>query len=234
MQVLGSSDKNRQFHGRIIAVGPSETAMFYEDVLRVLADRGYSPNVILADGSAAITKAVKAVFPHAKRAMCYAHLDRQVRKRLRGLPERLRTAILSDIELLRYARTEREFERRKKTSQHALFHPTRSVSGGMLSSWPRAARDFADYFRKTWLDSDLGLWFEAATGHCSTNNGLERENRFLKDNFSLRRKLPFADYLSLMLKVVRYWTGLPSVSGHYSHSHSYSGFLADSLRRTAL
>ncbi|KAH7680481.1 hypothetical protein AAVH_41143 [Aphelenchoides avenae] len=73
----------------------------------------------------------------------------------------------------------------------------------MLESWPP---DFADYFRSTWVNSDICLWYEAATAFCSTNNGLERANRDVKENQTLRRKWPFPQWLQSAKDMVHYWS----------------------------
>ncbi|KAH7713170.1 hypothetical protein AAVH_19488 [Aphelenchoides avenae] len=189
VQIVGYSDVNRRFHPTLLAVGPSETAKFYSDVMQYLADLGYEPTVVLADGSAAISKAIREIFPRATRAMCYAHAKRQAKKRAagRGVSE-FREEILADIELIRYARSDAEFS---------------MLANEMLDSWPR---EFADYFRSTWVDSEISLWYEAATPFCMTNNGLERTNRDVKENQTLRRKWPFPQWLACAKGMVAYWS----------------------------
>lgn len=178
-----------------------------------LSTYGYEPSVVLADGSAAISKAIRDTFPKAVRAMCYAHTKRQARKRVRsGVLAPFREDILNDIELVRYARSRDEFElRRNLKAQNCLTHRQSLVSREMLESWPP---DFADYFRSTWVNSDICLWYEAATAFCSTNNGLERANRDVKENQTLRRKWPFPQWLQSAKDMVHYWSVISEVRGH--------------------
>lgn len=55
----------------ITALAIQEDTYAYASVLRLLRQRGYMPNYILADGSASLTAAAKEVFPLALRQMCW-------------------------------------------------------------------------------------------------------------------------------------------------------------------
>ena len=66
---------------------------------------------------------------------------------------------------------------------------------------------FLSYFKEEWLDKNRG-WYEGYTdGHIpSTDNGLEAENRVVKDNHTLRERLPIPVYMSNAKSMIRDWS----------------------------
>lgn len=103
-------------------MGPCENSYHYEAVFSALAGTGYQPRYVLGDGHAGLTKAVRDLFPEATRLMCNAHVDRNVTKNIVRVPEVFRDRIRSDVEALRYARNEEEFDRRKQVVSTKSSH----------------------------------------------------------------------------------------------------------------
>ena len=68
---------------------------------------------------------------------------------------------------------------------------------------------FYDYFVKTWLHSRDTEWYEAASEFPSTNNGLERMNRTIKDANTFRKQLPFPDFVRESERAVTQWSTCP-------------------------
>ena len=56
-----------------------------------------------------------------------------------------------------------------------------------------------EYIESNWICNDTTNWFEGfMPGYPSTNNGLERANRTLKDDYTLHVKLGMAEFLKKM------------------------------------
>ncbi|CAF4881795.1 unnamed protein product [Rotaria sp. Silwood1] len=65
---------------------------------------------------------------------------------------------------------------------------------------------FANYFEQTWL-LDLKFWYEGeAIGYPLTNNGLESLNNRIKQQYTLRNKLPLPKFISTMDTMLREWS----------------------------
>jgi hypothetical protein len=61
---------------------------------------------------------------------------------------------------------------------------------------------FLEYFQREWLDRNSN-WFEGfQEGGISTNNGLESNNRWIKEDFTFREKLPMNQFLPCILRMV--------------------------------
>ena len=71
--------------------------------------------------------------------------------------------------------------------------------------------EFAEYFEHfEWINNAaLAKWYESASLYPSTNNGLERCNRVLKDTASMRHRLPFADFIVEAENTVTHWSTRP-------------------------
>lgn len=110
--VYGFSDVDRHFTPTLLSVGPSEDYAHYSSVFNTLLESGYEPTYVLGDGHAGLTKATRETFITAVRLMCYAHVNRRVKKRVSEVPAEFRATILSDLETLRYARSADEFQKR--------------------------------------------------------------------------------------------------------------------------
>lgn len=75
----------------------------------------------------------------------------------------------------------------------------------MLSKWSdeyEDVDDFVAYLRNTWIDSSHWRWFEGGSPFPSTNNGLERHNKHIKDAHSLRERVPFREFVQWAEKMV--------------------------------
>jgi hypothetical protein len=86
-----------------------------------------------------------------------------------------------------------------------VFHKGMTL---LLAKW-RSDPDlvfFSNYFEQTWL-FDLKYWYEgAAIGYPSTNNGLESLNNKIKQQYTLRNKLPLSKFLATMATMLRDWS----------------------------
>ena len=63
------------------------------------------------------------------------------------------------------------------------------------------------YNQETWIDFGLVNWFEGFQKEFpSTNNGLERANRSLKDDYTMHVKLGLAQFLHKMEEAISHWS----------------------------
>ncbi|KAH7725260.1 hypothetical protein AAVH_07053 [Aphelenchoides avenae] len=184
VQMAGFTDARSRFHPTLLCVAHSEDTWTYSELLKALKGNGVRPDVILGDGAKEITAACRDVFPAARRAMCWAHVIRQVDKRLNVFKKDLRAMVRDDLLLLQYARTDDEFI---------------TVAQLVFDSWPAETADFVDYLRNVWIDSSEKFWYE----------GLEAQNRVIKESHTLRRLLPFPQFLKVVYDICKGW----SVSG---------------------
>ena len=114
-------------------------------------------------------------------SLCWAHVVRNVDKKLWGVSNvDKRNRFRRDLFVLQLATNPTEF---KDAWARFKDHYSRAQQlGGIV-----------EYIQQTWIDSDLGNWFEGFhNGFPSTNNGLERANRSLKDDYTLHVKLGLA------------------------------------------
>ena len=173
VMLLGSSDAQKRFHPLIVAVSSNEDTESYSRLLTVASSEGLVPTVMISDGAKSITKAIKAVFPDCQRAMCWFHLSKIIKDQWRGLGRpKLYHRVKNDISYLQRSRNLKEF---KKAGD--LFVAKWSGSPG------RHCVEFIKFFTKTYINGHLKYWFEGASRHPSTNNGLESKNGWFKKEF---------------------------------------------------
>ena len=71
--------------------------------------------------------------------------------------------------------------------------------------WSPLAPDYIDYLNELWFDSHDN-WFEGASYGPSTNNGLESTNRVIKDEDTLRSRLPLSQFVAVCLQIAKKWS----------------------------
>jgi transposase-like protein len=142
----------------------------------------------LGDGAHAISAAASEVFPNARRLMCWAHVFRKIQARLNSFSEDIRRRVLDDLCMLQLAINELEFDRATKFLGH---------------KWPQI---FFSYFFETWINSGLKFFFEGASSHLSTNNGLESTNKQIKKVHMLYKRAPLSKFFEKALDIVDHWT----------------------------
>lgn len=109
--VVGTTDRNQVFHPCGLGVCANETASDYQFIFQSLKkyNSNWNPSILLADGSAAITKGFTDVFGAPKtRLMCFFHVLQSSEKRLKCLKEK--DNIKSDINALQISKIEEVFK----------------------------------------------------------------------------------------------------------------------------
>jgi len=105
----------------------------------------------------------------------------------------LRESLRDDIYQLQLANSEEEFE---------------AASALWLKKWQNNAdtHDFIQYFKDEYFDK-LNGWYEGrAPGYPSTNNSLEATNNNVKNECTLRERLPLGEFFGKSVEYVRQWS----------------------------
>ena len=115
--ISGITDAQHRFHPVSLSLVSHERTSAYLHLFTALKDayaqesgQDLDPLFVIADGSAAITAAVTTAFPGCPRGMCWAHVVRNVDKKLLGVRnEERRKRFRRDLHLLQLATSPREF-----------------------------------------------------------------------------------------------------------------------------
>ena len=199
--MAGLTDANHAFHPIAISIVSHEDKGAYVGLLKSLKAAYHehtncqlAPRFVLADASPAITSAIRDVFQGCQRAMCWAHVIRNIDKKLKSVPQQQRGPFRNDLLVLQCATTSVEF-----TNGWQLLKRYYSSQADLLP--------ILEYIETNWICSDTANWFEGfMPGYPSTNNGLERANRTLKDDYTLHVKLGMAQFLKKMEEAVSSWS----------------------------
>lgn len=194
--IIGSSDMDRKFHQAGIAVTSNESTddfKFVFEALQKMCGPQYKPETLIGDAADAITNGFQETFgPNFTRVYCWAHVIRKVDQKLCLITDlEIRRQLREDITNLQLARSRDEFEFGKH-----LF----------LTKYKNTAAAFLEYFKSEWLGAHDG-WFEGqASGVPSTNNGLESINNRIKQDGTLRERLPMGPFIHFMLTECEKWS----------------------------
>lgn len=200
--IVGSSDFRQVFHPFGIAVTSNEMEadfafIFYciKSICLEINGTEWEPKILLADASNAITNGFKTVFgPSFRRLMCYSHVVKNIDTKLRGLEEG--KDLTKDIECLHLCGDDETFT---------------VVSNLFIQKWSESnntkVKDFVQYFQSTWL-TDHKYWYVGARAYFPiTNNGLEATIGTLKNEGTMRERLPVEQFLSLLEhSILRKWS----------------------------
>lgn len=72
-----------------------------------------------------------------------------------------------------------------------------------LKKWRESELEFTKYFKKQWLGAHRN-WFEGAADYTpATNNGLEGFNGVIKELYTFRNRLPFAEFIDVISDIAK-------------------------------
>lgn len=194
--VLGTVDREKKFHPLVYACMSHETTEDYtfvfetmKNVIENLFEESFEPEKLIADGAMPIRNAFFNVYESAKMdVMCFAHVIRNIRKRPFTMQNN-KALVLDDIRKIQSAPNRGTFEKMSK-----LF----------CEKWEKIEPMFVEYFRNTWLGA-LANWYEGAALYTpSTNNAVESHNATIKRKVTLRRRLPFNQFLVAMKELTQH------------------------------
>ncbi len=155
----------------------------------------FSPKVCMADGSAAIARAVREHFPSTLRLNCFFHAMKSIRTKLKqfNLVEEDRTAIKCDVRVLSCARDEAQF-----VHWVSLFN----------TRWGHICPDFVSYMNSGFhnLDKWCSRYYWGAGGpiclvNSRTNNSVENFNKVFHNQWMHNRQLPLRRLMGVLLGV---------------------------------
>lgn len=149
----------------------------------------------MAHAAKAIPNGFKRVFGEDFiELMCWYHAKTAMIENIaHSIPEEHQKEVLDDIDILQLAQSPAMFDK---------------ASSLFMEKYERFA-EFTDYFSQQWLNLHRN-WYE---GSCvdinikapSCNNGLEVFNRTVKDEKTLRRRLPLQQFFTLLLTWIESW-----------------------------
>lgn len=193
--VLGTTDKNRQFHLISIGVSTNETEADFAFMLTSLKTgiehhlgEKYEPTVLVLDAAGAIHNAFDSVFPDSNniKVMCFYHVKANMKKQTLSTKANW-DIIKDDVNQLQLAPSKAAFEKACEC---------------FIKKWRVLESDFCDYFERIWLDRNCN-WYEGVQQFTpSTNNALEAFNSVIKRDFTFRKKLHFGDFTNVMRKII--------------------------------
>lgn len=196
---IGTVDKDRHFHLIGICVSTNEKEEDFTFFLQTIKSKilnifnvEVKPRIILCDACKAISNAFLAVFgDDCLVLMCWFHVKKAIKKIIgRYLPKEMHQGVLDDIDCLQLSTSPQIFE---------------NASNRFLRKYT-SYEEFALYFNYEWLEQ-FRNWYEgAAEKSPSTNNALESFNRYLKDERTLRERLPLAEFTDKLLEWIMDWS----------------------------
>jgi hypothetical protein len=197
--IIGTSDMDRHFHIFGMAICSNEKTDDFKFIFRSVCDglnrlemETIQPEVLISDASDAICNAFQDVFGNKVMVMCWAHMRRNIVKKVESLVDKERRLdIIEDIETLQISANEHVF---KKASEC------------FIKKWKSKEAEFIKYFQEQWLKSHEN-WYEGVKHYTpSTNNCLESFNKVIKDEQTLRERLPLSRFKELAFEAVRKWS----------------------------
>lgn len=199
--VLGTVDRAKQFHPIAAAICSHETAEDFEFIFLSIKEIVFTMfgvvldfTLLMADAAEAISNGFLRVFT-GKVLMCAVHVKRAIKKRViskdHGVAKENRDSIIRDVQLLQLCTTNTSFD--KATT---LF----------TDYWTDKEPEFVEYFRSEWLEQHPN-WHEGASSSDgpSSNNGLESFNLRIKEDHTIRERLPLSQFIDLVLEAVEAW-----------------------------
>uniref|UniRef100_A0A915E5P3 MULE transposase domain-containing protein n=1 Tax=Ditylenchus dipsaci TaxID=166011 RepID=A0A915E5P3_9BILA len=102
--VCGFSDAEQHFFATHLALVSNENTWCYERFFEAISALNYIPEIIMGDGDTTISAAAKNVWMLIKRAMCYAHVKTNLKKKLQPkVMDPVRETISRDVALFQLA-----------------------------------------------------------------------------------------------------------------------------------
>jgi hypothetical protein len=197
--IIGTSDMDRHFHifGMAICTNEKTTdfKFIYQSIcngLNRLEIEKILPEVLISDASDAICNAFQEIFGNKLIVMCWAHMRRNIVKKVESLVDQERRSdIIEDIETLQISSNEQIFKK---------------ASDCFVKKWKSKEAEFIKYFQDQWLKSHEN-WYEGVKHYTpSTNNCLESFNKVIKDEQTLRERLPLSRFKELAFEAVQTWS----------------------------
>jgi len=198
--IVGTTDLDRHFHSIGLGVCTDEKTADFKFIfssinigLGKINESLFNPDVLVSDAAGAIRKAYEKVFRKTEMVMCWAHMRRNCVKNIETLVSKDdQDEMIEDIDQLQLSQSTEIFKRAV-----SLF----------IKKWKtKNAKEFLQYMNKKWL-STHNSWYEGYKHFTpSTNNGLESNNRIIKDEQTIRERVPLSRFSQQALEIVSKWS----------------------------
>ncbi|CAK1582220.1 unnamed protein product [Parnassius mnemosyne] len=198
--VLGTTDKNRKFHPLCLGVSTNERQEDFQMIFDGLKEKVLSlfdhvmqPKVLVCDAAQSIRNAFIAVFgttPVIR--MCWAHAKKNMHQKVQKTVNNKtkQKEIVQDIDALHNA------------TSYEVFN---AASQAFVEKW-QTQTEFIHYFKEEWLKKHPNWFLGAAPCSPATNNALEAFNRNIKDQNTLRERLPLSHFLTIATEMIAQWS----------------------------
>lgn len=201
--VNGHTDFNKTFHPSCISVSTTEATEDFQFTFAAVKngtkealDEVLAPKIIMCDAAKAISNGFRAVYgDDIIELMCWYHAKvAMIENITHTIPKELKDNVISDIDILHFAQTPAIFDKASK----------------LFVQKYEEYEDFITYFKEQWLELHPN-WYEGACADInvkapSCNNGLEIFNRTIKDEKTLRQRLPLQKFITQLLQWVESWS----------------------------
>jgi hypothetical protein len=127
----------------------------------------------------------------------------------------VKAKLACDVRFLQAASSDDEFKKGIMHRYICINVVTTILASQLLQSeWAlrfenqQKAKEVANYFFSTWVNSNLCTWYEGFSNYVSINNGLESRNAELK-KITFRKKLSLNDFVQTVQSTLMLWSGRP-------------------------
>uniref|UniRef100_A0A914WTS7 MULE transposase domain-containing protein n=1 Tax=Plectus sambesii TaxID=2011161 RepID=A0A914WTS7_9BILA len=209
--VTGCTDKSGRFHPFCLAITTAETETDFafifltiKSLATQLLNLQFNPSILVADCADAIANGFSSAFSNDFiRVNCWAHVHCNMQKQLLTIKsEKLRSQFALDINTLQLAHSVDSFNKAV-----ALFAEKRDAIGEDSNEIvKRQIEQCLQHCVVEYCDRYPG-WFEGhAPGHPSHNNALESTNNVIKTEYTMRSRLPVAQFANMACMIVQDWS----------------------------
>lgn len=212
VSIVGSTNKNKKFYPFCLGVTTCEEkddfkllfGAIKKNVL-TLFKHCMEPEILVCDASKAIQNAFIDIFgSEIIVRMCWAHTKKNIQARVEQIARKtIHNEILSDVDYMHICTSSEMFN---------------LAAEAFIEKW-QSENDFVKYFKDQWLILNKNWYLGVHFGSPATNNGLESFNRIIKDEYTLRERLPLSFFLNVADEMVSTW----------SSQHSSNKVFAESL-----
>ena len=174
-----------------------------------------SPRVLLADAAEEITHGYEQVYGEpVYRIYCWIHMERNFKKHLAskgiGTSQKIIGPIIADLQNIQIQMSETKF----KKSASLFATKWQNHYDNEIQAKSSQMRDFLKYFEDNWIKKRTG-WYEGyAQGYPSESNAIESNNRVLKNEQTMRVRMPVSQFINLIDQFALYYVNLLPTFSH--------------------
>eukprot|EP00477_Mikrocytos_mackini_P000772 GAHX01000828.1.p1 GENE.GAHX01000828.1~~GAHX01000828.1.p1 ORF type:complete len:597 (-),score=41.61 GAHX01000828.1:39-1829(-) len=193
--IVGGLTHEGKFRLVSISLTNSETTNAYDFILSTLKAYcndnviQFSPNAIVSDGAASIKSAVRINFECIKHIICWAHVARNLNKKIPNVNIEIKRRCYSDLNYLQKAPTK------------TIFDKAVNVFLRKYEEYP-FLDEFLRFFKNNYIDNNCNWWTGYYLFCSSTNNAIEGFNSAIKRNYTSYRRNHLISLIDVLGKVI--------------------------------